>query len=463
MTKLPIPNDWDDAKWHCVSIQWPDSTLWDAVLLGWLSLPKRHELWEGLPGDVLAAQEIGWDIWLKNGLLPPCAPAVPAPEPEIIYIPAGGGSDESEDDMGQVVTDVTLNTAGQIVVWFGPCCSKVLDIPLVKPEITPPYEGQDPAPTYSACGKASALVDLLYEAVDRIWETKADPPNEWVGDIEDYFPGNDDLDDNFIIGSYLANIFYDETFGDYIDLVQEDQKQSLKCQWLKIMTADSSGVTREQYDRMHAVLDVIYGLPEAYIFGQAMEIFGPHDMSNIAMLMSTDVAANCDCPEVPVPEAPLTWPDYGWFHLVNFAAWSTQPTWFSDGGQGDWLASVGLVSIDTTNNRDVWPVVNPEVDGGTLRRVAFKLKLLAGGTNWDDNSIGTAAGELVGQSTFPAPSPYAITEVWWETVCDVALTTASAIYMTLYGGATGLPDGYYAVTQIALAGSGTDPLPSLNI
>lgn len=63
--KLPIPDDWQ-GEWCNWSICWPDSPSWEAILMGFLTLPQRGRTWDERTGSVRDVQAIGRMITDEN-------------------------------------------------------------------------------------------------------------------------------------------------------------------------------------------------------------------------------------------------------------------------------------------------------------------------------------------------------------------------------------------------------------
>lgn len=63
--KLPIPDDWQ-GEWCNWSICWPDSPAWEAILMGFVTLPQRGRTWDERTGDIRAVQTIGRIITDEN-------------------------------------------------------------------------------------------------------------------------------------------------------------------------------------------------------------------------------------------------------------------------------------------------------------------------------------------------------------------------------------------------------------
>lgn len=155
-----IPNDWDGEGWRCVKLYWPNSFEWSTVLLGLLSSMSRGRNWDRGSGIIRDAQSIGWEIWNKN--YPLNAIACNGGNGEIgaeTVSPCGGGLVVGEDNMGQVVTDVTLEN-GVLYVWFGPCCK--IEVGEISGASGPATTGVDPTtPSTWPCNKAYGMANNL--------------------------------------------------------------------------------------------------------------------------------------------------------------------------------------------------------------------------------------------------------------------------------------------------------------
>jgi len=88
--KNTIPNDWDGETWQCIQIRWPESDFWIAYLRGLLTYATRGRAWDERTGNIIAAQNVGWQIVERNIDLCACeaGPAGPA-GPEGPEGPAG--------------------------------------------------------------------------------------------------------------------------------------------------------------------------------------------------------------------------------------------------------------------------------------------------------------------------------------------------------------------------------------
>lgn len=59
MAQMPIPDDWDGQATKCYVIEWPDSVLYQAILMGLISTPTRGRFWDGKTGTITVAQAVG--------------------------------------------------------------------------------------------------------------------------------------------------------------------------------------------------------------------------------------------------------------------------------------------------------------------------------------------------------------------------------------------------------------------
>lgn len=63
---MPIPSDWDGVSWCCNVIEWPASQQWQAILLGFITTPKRGRFWDITTGTITDVQAVGLEIFERN-------------------------------------------------------------------------------------------------------------------------------------------------------------------------------------------------------------------------------------------------------------------------------------------------------------------------------------------------------------------------------------------------------------
>lgn len=324
--KLPIPSDWDGQEWQCIQVQWPKSQEYNGVLLGLLSYLTRGRLWDGRTGVIVNAQDVGWQIFNRNFPLVPCQECEECEECEDCAERGCGGQggeaeSEDEEDMSNV-TWLSIED-GVLYMYFGPCCKQpvgtLADLQLGDEVADDPLNPtDDPDMVYSACGKAYAIVEMIYAVMDVVWDNSLSAPWQWVGKVEDAIPGNNDLDDNQIISAFLTadllrGLQYTE--GDVFD---PNDKQQLLCAVEKLMADSSEGITRAQWDTMISQIGAIYGEVMNDFVRYCADAIGPSDMRDITKLAATDTTRDCRCPSEQADDP--TEPDaQGWFLGPNLA------------------------------------------------------------------------------------------------------------------------------------------------
>ena len=121
-----IPSDWDGESRVCIRIQWPDSPEWQRLLISLLYTLTRGREWDKNTGNIRDTQVVAWSIFDDNVPLRLCAEqdgGEVLPPPLTIEYRGGSLIVMGENEMGQVVTDVYIDSStGELVVEFGPCC-----------------------------------------------------------------------------------------------------------------------------------------------------------------------------------------------------------------------------------------------------------------------------------------------------------------------------------------------------
>jgi len=359
--KVPIPQDWDGQTWRCVRIEWPDSLEYRAILGGLLSYLMRGRYWDEQTGSVQDAQGIGWQIWDRNEPLIDCE-GNPVP---ILNgtgsISTGGGITLLEDeDMGQVVTEIKI-VDGKLRVYYGHCCYDELDISSAivaqAQELSddPLNTENDPNFVYSACGKAKAIVDIVFNIVAAAWDELDTLPAFWqvIPNIERAV--GYDLDNGALI-KLMGNVAATDALGyTASDFQDANDKQRILCQLVSRFADTSAGIPDSgEYEAVKAVfINEVLSLWEptaSGMFEWALDALGRVDMDAVAKLGAGDTSAQCDCPEAEWPEIPTL---YDWVHVYDFRTglhgWEdVQTMWVSGYGfynpDVDWAERLGDVS-----------------------------------------------------------------------------------------------------------------------
>lgn len=380
--------------------------------------------------------------------------------------------------MGQVVTDVTVEN-GHLLVWFGPCCSKdlgaVSEIGALgeEPDIDPPWEdagGGGTPPEYSACSKAHAVVNVVYEVVAAAISALEEWPWKYVPYIEETI--GYDLDNQWLLLlmvdiGLLAALDPPTTWNDPIE------KQRIVCRVVQLFGDNAYGVPTD------AMFEQIKGCFAAEMsfdfwntaFWYALNAVGRHDMDTIAKTASlADAELDCGCPAAELFEGIGAGRD--WVY-----------TWDLRDSQGDWeittpdtvrwTAGVGLWGKPgTTQNRCTVYAELPfdNINNGSAIEEMAVLFKCQGDEDWDDNYVhfGTNYSDMMGVNDLisvagnnPAVAGEHVAYRQYHILMG-SNPVKFRLYMNHYHPiGSQLPDEYDSSAQILavrIAGSGTGPL-----
>jgi len=173
--KIPIPDDWG-GEYSCIEIQWPDSTLWRAILLGLIDQMAAGRLWDERTGSIKDVQEVGRAIWRANVDLKSCAgESLPPPTPEQIFVYSGA---DSEDDCEMGCAPCIRWNNGILEVFscgeWGPVPGNTGEAPTDSPGVDPGDPAQDlPGDDDTVdidvkCRFASALARAMWRVHERV-------------------------------------------------------------------------------------------------------------------------------------------------------------------------------------------------------------------------------------------------------------------------------------------------------
>jgi hypothetical protein len=334
--KYPIPNDWDGSSWSCYELQWPDSVAWLALLQGIITTLARGRTWEESSGSIAAIQAIGTQVIDRNFPLVFCGgePVPPLP-PEIIYAACGGIEEDNEMPCIDLSTLMKIED-GKLYVKDS-CCEWVEIGSLEAVEETPPDGFADdltPPPSYSACGKAVAVVDAIYLVANAMFEeTDVSNPLSWYSDVRAACPGIS-LKSKFLLEGILDAMLLKELDYTEEEIFDAVSHQEIICRLERSLSATGTALTEAEFNAIDTAFNQELGFDVA-IFGAAANAIGQSQLSNIAMAGSLSTDANCDCPSYAAD------PTSGWADL-------------------DWTVWIPLTQVSdlviTTPNSSLWTV-----------------------------------------------------------------------------------------------------------
>lgn len=188
--KIPIPNDWDGKSWDCIQIRWPSSPLWRAILTGFLSLPAFGYFWNEKTGTITDVQQIGREIFDENFPYVSCGAGViePTPEPTEARLRAIGECLAMSCSIPYGSLRWGSNGQLQYIycgTWYDVDGQPSNDGP-IGPDYTPPeIDGGG----YSACGKATAVLEMFRQLLNSIFDEVGNNSLSWWGHIKADNPG----------------------------------------------------------------------------------------------------------------------------------------------------------------------------------------------------------------------------------------------------------------------------------
>jgi len=312
MPQIPIPQDWDGVSWRCIQVEWPDSVQYQAILHGLLSYLMRGRLYDGTSGSILDALAVGDEIWSRNTPLTSCTgvPLPPVPIGPFAGSFGGVGGDCEDCEMPCINIAAGLKIENGKLYAKNDCCEWIEIGDLAEqaaPVDDPFYDPITPA-TYYGCGKAKAVLDLVYEIGAAVWDCLALSPALWVGHVKAAAPGYH-LGTVPIIGAIQQAFTVAILYGEDVVFGANNRQKAL-CSIAGLFDDDGAKPTADDYLAAKTAIDIPWatagGLRGAIgnFWARVLDTLGTTDFQNVAILGATDSTANCDCPD-QIPTLPF--------------------------------------------------------------------------------------------------------------------------------------------------------------
>jgi len=464
-----IPDDWDQTDWRCIKVFWPaNSEKWQAVFLGLLSSLGRGRNWDAQSGSIQDAQEIGREIFNRTY---PLAACVDDSENEQSGGLQGGGGLTvlSEEEMGQVVTDVYVDeNSGELVVEFGPCCQERYTLAGL-PSTDVPEEGDpdfpDPPPpsmTYTACGKANALYVVWKDIIDEFFDGVSAGRTPWG--IKSIIENEHGIK----MGVQYLNLYTEAAYLLAAGVASETETpawmEEVLCKWSTVLDATADGLTDEQQttlrDLCYSVAQrhfTILAFPITFNSMQSMWLYaylviGPNDRRALTT-MAQDTGVEC-CPGEPS--------SYDWDYIFDFT--ESAQGWTAD--EGTYIPATGWEGIDDGFDGTKVKMSGDPADGilsGTLRLVEITYQHTNGNGDYGAEVFAfvlrkgsSTEAELITRAQVGADATAGFTR--WEAAQPYAASLGEAMNARFWfqekdNGRTDI-----LVTQVRMAGDGQPPL-----
>lgn len=320
--RFAIPDDLSTDDLTCFQIMWPNTPKWRSILAGLVYMVARGRTWDERTGSVIEAKTAGQKLFWENVPLVYCEDTTTPPdEPDY---PASGAwcGDWWCDDKTEEIYDMTCSPCPPIKIeegilyWFN--CGVWVEVGPVGTETTNPDdpiivpEDVDP-PLYTACAKASAIVDVLWTILDAAWDVDGDSyPWTWISQVQNEVPY--ELKNTAVINLILTTFQMDLLQYEKTGALSAANKTQMICRAAQILSDGYTGVTEDEYYAMRATMRGYFGIDvwmrDMIDFG--MIALGQKNISNIALSgASSSFVGDCDCPEELDPvEEPTTG---GWY------------------------------------------------------------------------------------------------------------------------------------------------------
>ena len=311
MPRIPIPNDWSGDGWRCVRIQWPDSPLWIALLIGFITTAQRGWYWDERTGSIIDVKDVGLEIFARNFPLNDCRNGVSATGEDDSLGIGGAGCDDCEDCMS-CITNVTIED-GNLYIWFGPCC-QILVGPVSDIGGAAGAGEVDPSPPSGwPCNKARGMADEFAAlAVVGVTELIATTPGG-VAPAAPYLQAWLDVlpgvvwEQNYL---WQAVVYYsnNETVIN-LGVTGAEYADWLACKWATVL-GDTSGLSVAEFEAMQSVITGIPNAETATFTQLLMQAMQYSRFSFWAQAYYLETAA-CNCPEAATGETEPT--AGGWY------------------------------------------------------------------------------------------------------------------------------------------------------
>jgi hypothetical protein len=315
--KFPIPGDWDGETWRCINVQWPVSPMYDALLIGVLTLLRRGRFYDEGTGLITLAQAVGQQIFERNYPFTNCGEDCPdCPDcPDLTAedcrnLFGGGGSVCYEDDDMPCldltslikIENGTLYVRNACCEWIaiaGALAAGGLDGTLTGGSEPLPPEADtptSPTPLDLSCRKAWVFAHTLSGIGAVGFDSRNDWMFTWIGNVRDAFPQLElskwKLAEAF---SYLSAAQM-LAFLNWPEAWPNDVAQNVLCRWASVLSTDKIKTTEDEFTEMKSILkNTTSGFAEMYL-AALMDAIGRSGLDYMALSAQYQDVPGCECP-----------------------------------------------------------------------------------------------------------------------------------------------------------------------
>lgn len=372
--RLPIPDDWNGQDWTCIKVQWPNSPIWTAILLGLLEIPMRGYSWDERTGTITDVQAIGREILARAFPFVPCddnsddCTGNPSLPDVVAYGAMCDIGDECLECGDENNMTCCLRWNNGVLEMYS--CGEWSPIPgaAITPDepvvVLPPDIDTNETGIYP-CGKASHLAAELVKFADYAWdESDNQLPIIFIWNMQNYMnydfknAWTDQVQSQALIMKSVIIATSGLISVSKIEAIPPNLAQELACRLLPAMTNTTTDDKEQIWSTLINAIDAIFppfSLANASTVNNwwrtIAAAFGKQLLHDIAQAGAyTD--ADCSCPGSDIIEASsIFFTTIDQSHVVNTGT-AVQLAEVHDGGRrakfrvaaaaGDWRSCADL-------------------------------------------------------------------------------------------------------------------------
>lgn len=307
--RVPIPDDWNGEDWRCVQVFWPDSVGWIGVLLGLLSTTRKGRYWDERTGTITDAQAVADEIISRLIPLDGCWENLASTCPASACSSGGNNTAESDwlDLMACLDISDLLKIEDGILYAMSGCCEWVA-IGEIGNLATVPYGTEyfdtlETPPTFSACGKATAVLNAIYSVANSVWDEIDNlNPFQVVSNVKADNPGLSLAASNVTVAWFAAKamVALADELTVQSNLFDETTWESLHCKAAGIFSADDASAPDDLFKKLTTIFVSEFGqslTTYADWYNTIMVAIGANELISLAQLGATDTTSTCNCPQ----------------------------------------------------------------------------------------------------------------------------------------------------------------------
>lgn len=320
----PIPGTGifdDPATCPKINVQWLKH------IIGVLDALDQPDAWEGDTDAVFLARQQIRALILAFASLCACEPGQGDDNNssnqyvfQVVY--RGGGAAGSEEDVGQVVTEIKWED-GKLKVYYGHCCVDEFDIcadcgssPSDPDDelIQPP----EPPPENIACQKAYWIAQEFSRFLQEGYEHLPSSIYGWSSEMRALFRKFDLSNwSMYKLYQFYFAIYSGEVF--FLDLWGETSTQTLACLFYPHLNGDDYDLSRAEYDALKSVKENLGNAIMQPVIDTAWDAINYSGFRDLAIEAQGVAEYDCRCPGVESPDAtdPTT---SGWYLSAIYTA-----------------------------------------------------------------------------------------------------------------------------------------------